>query len=177
MFSPEDGKCSQPLSQGPCEPGHWLAATTEDDQYLTCQPRPCSDADHVMMDGQCRSSNEVLCPKFGEVWVTLSSGLVACTCDTGFVKGLDGNCHQLLTKGYQGYCKDNTIVFEINNIGMCVENPCEEGTMPHFHTWKNMFDHPDEVECHYVDEDLAVCEVEINEDDELVCGSISIFSN
>ena len=175
MYSIEDGQCHQPLSQGPCKSGHWLT-TTEEDQFLTCQPKPCSDAGHVMMDGQCRSSTEVLCPEFGEVWVSSSAGSAVCACDSGFVRGLDGRCHQLFTHGYAGYCKGGAIVFEINQIGMCVENPCQGGTLPHLHTWKTVLDSSADVDCHYVDEDLTDCEVEINEDEELVCGSISKYS-
>jgi len=172
LYSPEDGKCYQPLLQGPCKAGHWLATSTEEKQYLTCQPQPCSDPAHVLMAGQCRPYTDVLCPGFGEVWVTSSTGEAVCTCDTGFVRGQDGNCHQLFTKGSKGYCKDNKIVFEINNIGMCVENPCPTNSMPHLHTWKKALDSMGEVECHFVDEDLTDCEVEINDDDDLVCGSI-----
>ena len=67
------------------------------------------------------------------------------------------------------------IVFEINNIGVCVENPCPAGSMPHIKKWKKVLDSMDDVECYYVDDDLKDCEVEINEDDDLVCGSLSIY--
>jgi len=172
LYSVEDGKCYPPLSQGPCKPGHRLVITSEEKQHLSCQPRPCSDPAEVMMGGECRHYTEDLCPGFGEMWVESSAGLAVCTCDSGFVRGHDGSCHQLFTPGYQGYCKENTIVFEINNVGVCVENPCPGGSMPHIQTWKKVLDSMDDVECHYVDDDLIDCEVEINEDDDLVCGSI-----
>ena len=126
LYSVEDGKCHKPLSQGPYKPGQCLA-TTEEESFLSCQSKPCSDESHILMAGQCRPTTDILCPEFGEVWFSSSDGSAVCICDSGFARGLDGNCHQLFTKGYKGYCKGNTVVFEINKTGLCVENPFTPG--------------------------------------------------
>ena len=67
------------------------------------------------------------------------------------------------------------IVHDINNHGLCVENPCPIGTLPHLHTWRKFINSADDVTCHHIVHDLTDCEVEIDDDDELVCGSISII--
>jgi hypothetical protein len=149
---------------------------TPEEKILSCQARPCLDQSHIWMDGKCRLDSDNLCPRFGEALVSSTDGSAICICDSGFARGLDGHCHQLFTKGYRGYCKENTIVTEINKNALCVENPCAKGKLPHFHTWKKFFDTIEDLECHYIAEDLKECEVEINDDDELVCGSISIIN-
>eukprot|EP00092_Neocalanus_flemingeri_P023621 GFUD01025618.1.p1 GENE.GFUD01025618.1~~GFUD01025618.1.p1 ORF type:complete len:290 (+),score=37.15 GFUD01025618.1:302-1171(+) len=171
LYATEDAKCYKPQVQGPCRTDHWLVTTT-DEMFLSCQPKPCSDVSHVLMAGKCRPYHELLCPGFGEVWVSIGDGSAVCICDTGFARGLDGNCHQVFTKGYKGYCKGNTVVYEINNKGLCVENPCQKGKMPHLHTWSRLIKTADDVTCHRVIDDISECEVEVNDDDELVCGSI-----
>ena len=127
------------------------------------------------MESQCQHSNGLLCPGFGEVWVSTPDGSAICVCDSDFASALDGNCHQLLTQGYQGYCTGNTVVQEINKSGICVDNPCQTGSLPHIHSWKRFIRNFDDVTCHHFEEDLSDCEVEIDYDDKLVCGSISIF--
>ena len=161
------------LEESPCRPGYWLV-TTNDDKFISCKPKPCSDPNHIFIDNQCQHFNALLCPGFGEVWVSTPDGSATCECDSEFARGFDGNCHQLLTQGYRGYCKDNTIVQDINKRGLFVDNPCQRGTMPHVHSWSRFMRNLDDVTCHYVDEVLSECEVEINFDDELVFGSISI---
>jgi len=172
LYSQEDGKCRKPLSDDSCPPGKWLV-TTNDEDTLSCQAKPCPD-DHILYSGQCQHYSSIICPGPGQVWVVSHQGSAVCLCQQGFVRGEDGRCHQIFTRGYHGYCEDRSIVYESNNMAVCVTNPCPPNNFPHFKTWNGKrIEIGDDLKCHAVSEDINQCEfVDVDRDEELFCSTL-----
>ena len=156
------------MSEDTCPNGQWLVLANSDADSLICQPKPCSN-DHILVDGKCQHFSASICSGHGQVWVLSHSGSAVCLCEQGFVRGGDGNCHQIFTEGVQGYCKDGNIVPDINNMAICVANPCPAKNYPHFKTWNGrIISIGDALTCHLPAENISDCElVDIDEDSEL----------
>ena len=69
-------------------------------------------------------------------------------------------------------------MYEINNMAVCVTNPCPPNSFPHFKTWNGkMIEIGDDLKCHAVseDEDINQCEfVDVDRDEELFCSTLGI---
>ena len=67
-------------------------------------------------------------------------------------------------------------MYEINNMAVCVTNPCPANSFPHFKTWNGkMIEIGDDLKCHGVSDNINECEfVDVDRDEELFCPTLGI---
>eukprot|EP00092_Neocalanus_flemingeri_P009649 GFUD01010390.1.p1 GENE.GFUD01010390.1~~GFUD01010390.1.p1 ORF type:complete len:342 (+),score=71.73 GFUD01010390.1:104-1027(+) len=133
IFSMDDNKCYNPISEGPCKNNKWFVAV-KGKLGGVCKRRECTSVEApILFKGTC-SNLYGKCPKSSRLYLN-KRGVGFCDCDEGFSYNIaDDTCHR---ERVQGPCTDQQIWKRTKApknhktghkiFGKCKKNKCEEG--------------------------------------------------